>query len=309
MVNLNSFVVVIPTLNAGDQAAALIDAIKAQMEPVPRVVVIDSGSTDRSTEAFRDAQFEIHTIAKGAFDHGGTRNLGVALAAPTEIVVFITQDALPAEPDSIARIIAPFDDPGVGLVYGRQLPRLQAGHIESHARRFNYPPTSRARVMPEAASLGIKAVFNSNSFAAYRRRALDSIGGFPDRIIMGEDQVAAGRMLLDGWKVVYQADAVVRHSHGYSVMQEFRRYFDIGVFHDDQRDLLSHFGRAESEGRRYIRSEIGHLLTRSPHRIPESLLRNAMKLAGYKIGRAHRRLPATLKHWLAMNPKYFVEAG
>jgi rhamnosyltransferase len=122
---------------------------------------------------------------------------------------------------------------------------------------------------------------------------------------MGEDQVAAARLLLAGWKVIYQADAMIKHSHGYSLLAEFRRYFDIGVFHDHQRDLLAGFGRAETEGRRFIRSEIAYLLDRSPLRIPEALLRNAMKLMGYRLGQQHRRLPVALKRRLAMNAGYF----
>jgi rhamnosyltransferase len=250
----------------------------------------------------------VHGISRAEFDHGGTRNLGVTLSRPADVVVFMTQDAMPSGPDAIANIVAPFEDDTVGLVYGRQLPRDRAGVIESHARYYNYPDQPMSRAMPQAQTLGIKAIFNSNSFAAYRVEALEATDGFPRQIIMGEDQVAAARILLAGWRVVYQADATIKHSHGYSLIEEFRRYFDIGVFHDLQRELLSRFGRAESEGRRFIRSEIGYLAARSPARIPESLLRNAMKLAAYRLGQRHRDLPVALKRRLAMNAGYFKRA-
>jgi rhamnosyltransferase len=302
---MNSASIVVPTLNPGPLSRDLIAALRDRPDSVDRVIIIDSGSEDGSIEAFRTAGFEVHGITRAEFDHGGTRNMGVALSRPADVVVFLTQDALPCGQDAVANIIAPFADPTVGLVYGRQLPRDQAGHIESHARYFNYPDRATSRAMPQAQSLGIKAIFNSNSFAAYRAQALEAVGGFPKQIIMGEDQVAAARMLLAGWHVVYQADATIKHSHGYSLIEEFRRYFDIGVFHDHQRDLLKHFGRAESEGRRFIRSEIGFLAARSPGRIPESLLRNVMKLAAYRLGQKHRGLPVALKRRLAMNAGYF----
>ena len=302
---MSSYAVVIPTLNAGPQAHDLIGALRMQRLPVTSVTIIDSGSIDGTADLFRKANFKVHSIGKGEFDHGGTRNLGVALSAPAEIVVFLTQDALPADPNSIAGIIAPFEDKTVGLVCGRQLPRVNAGQIEMHARYYNYPATSNSRTLPQVSSLGIKVIFNSNSFAAYRVQALEDVGGFPKNIIMGEDQVASARMLMKGWKVIYQADAAVRHSHGYSIVEEFKRYFDIGVFHNDQRDLLAHFGGPESEGRRFIWSEIRHLLTRAPMRIPESLLRNAMKLVGYKIGAHHQSLPVAFRRRLSMNARYF----
>jgi rhamnosyltransferase len=300
-----SSAIVIPTLNPGPLAPDLIARLKSQTASGMRVIIIDSGSTDGSTQAFLAAGFEVHGISREEFDHGGTRNLGVMLSQPAEIVIFMTQDALPAGPNTVENILAPFNDDAVGLVYGRQLPRDEAGPIESHARFYNYPDQPMSRAMPEAGALGIKAIFNSNSFAAYRAAALQEVGGFPAHIIMGEDQVAAARILLLGWKVVYQPDAAVKHSHGYSVMQEFRRYFDIGVFHDHHQELLSHFGRAEAEGQRFVRSEIGFLMSRSPRRIPESLFRDAIKLMGYRLGQRHRRLPASLKRWLAMNAAYF----
>jgi len=301
---MKSASIVVPTLNPGPLATNLVATLTHRPDAVQRVIIIDSGSED----AFKAAGFEVHGISRAEFDHGRTRNLGVALSGPVDVVVFLTQDAMLCGQDAIDNIIAPFDDDRVGLVYGRQLPRDQAGPIESHARYYNYPDRPMSRVMPQAKALGIKAVFNSNSFAAYRVAALEAAGGFPRQIIMGEDQVAAARILLADWRVVYQADATVKHSHGYSLIEEFRRYFDIGVFHDLQRELFSRFGRAESEGMRFIRSEIGFLAARSPARIPESLLRNAMKLAAYRLGQRHHRLPVALKRRLAMNAGYFRHA-
>jgi rhamnosyltransferase len=300
--------VVVPTLNPGPLANDLIDALKRQIPRVERVIIIDSDSHDGSPESFRSAGFEVHSISRSEFDHGGTRNAGAALSRPGDIVAFLTQDALPAGPHALANIAAPFADDAVGLVYGRQLPRDRAGLIETHARLYNYPDTPMSRLMPQAAALGIKAIFNSNAFAAYRVRALEAVDGFPRQIIMGEDQVAAARMLLAGWKVIYQASATIKHSHGYSIMEEFRRYFDIGVFHEHQRELLAHFGRAESEGRRFVGSELRYLLARSPLRMPEALMRNAMKLAGYKLGRHHGGLPPAWKRRMAMNAAYFRHA-
>jgi rhamnosyltransferase len=297
--------VVVPTFNPGSLAKDFITALKGQTPDLDRVIIIDSGSRDGSIESFRAAGFQVHGILPTEFDHGDTRNVGAALSRPADIVVFMTQDAMAFGREAVANIVAPFADESVGLVYGRQLPRDRAGWIESHARLFNYPEVAMSRLMPQAESLGIKAVFNSNAFAAYRVRALDEVGGFPKRIIMGEDQVAAALMLLAGWRIVYEATATIKHSHGYSVMQEFRRYFDIGVFHDSQRDLLVRFGRVGGEGRRFVRSEIKYLLTRAPWRIPEALLRSAMKLVGYQLGRKHRRLPAVVKCQMAMNAAYF----
>lgn len=58
------------------------------------------------------------------------------------------------------------------------------------------------------------------------------MGGFPEDVIGSEDAYVAARMLLGGYAVRYATTAEVYHSHDYSVLEEFRRYFDIGVFTD-----------------------------------------------------------------------------
>ena len=254
----------------------------------------------------REAGCVVHSIARKTFDHGGTRNLGLEISGSSEFVLFMTQDALPEGDNVLSNLLAPFSDPKVGLVYGRQLPRDGARGIEAHARHFNYPDQSVRRSMPEASSLGIKAIFNSNSFAAYRRSALMEIGGFPSQVIMGEDQVVAAQLLLAGWSIHYAADACVKHSHNYKLKQEFARYFDIGVFHKEADTILEPFRHAGSEGFRYVKAEMQFLWKTAPARIPESLLRVAAKLIGYKLGSWCNYLPRSTRRALAWNKQYFL---
>src|SRR5690606_21821348 len=99
-------------------------------------------------------------------------------------------------------------------------------------------------------TLGLKAVFSSNSFAVYRLSVLRELGGFPERVILSEDMHLAARAVMAGHKLAYAAQAAVRHSHNYTPLQEFRRYFDIGVFHTEQAWIARTFGGAGGEGRR-----------------------------------------------------------
>ena len=96
-----------------------------------------------------------------------------------EIIVFLTQDALLADPEAIERLLDAFADERVGAAYGRQLPHRDATPIGAHARLFNYPPVSQVRTLHDRGRLGIKTAFISNSFAAYRRNALLGWAAFP----------------------------------------------------------------------------------------------------------------------------------
>ena len=293
--------VIIPTLNGGKVWLSCLNALRQQVPRPDRVVVVDSGSTDGTDKAAVEAGFELVRIAKGSFDHGGTRQMAVERLVEFDVLVYLTQDAVLASPDALAQLVAPFADPKVGTAYGRQLPRQGSAAIEAHARLFNYPPQSNTRTLADKAHMGIKAAFTSNSFAAYRTTALSAVGGFPTSLILGEDMVVAARMLQAGWAVAYVAEAQVWHSHGYSVVQEFKRYFDIGVMHQDQAWILRDFGKPEGEGGRFVRSEFAYLRQRAPWLLPSAFVRTMAKYLGYKLGQHSASLPLSIKRKLSMH--------
>ncbi len=295
----------IPTLDAGDLAAKQVAALAAQSCRPADFLVIDSSSRDATASVYREAGADVVTIPRAEFDHGATRNLALSRYPQADVLVYLTQDAIPADTESLARLMARLDDPEVGAVHGRQLPREGADAVEAHARLFNYPEHSNLRRRDDIPEYGIKTVFLSNSFAAYRRYALESVGGFPAGGVMNEDMYAAARMLLAGWKLAYAADAAVRHSHPYTPSEEFRRYFDIGTFIARNRWLIEAVGSPGGEGARYLKSEMRYLLDKDPLRIPAALLRDAAKLLGMGLGRREAAIPLALKRRLGMNRAFW----
>jgi rhamnosyltransferase len=296
--------IVIPTLNAGPHLPALLPALASQGIPHDRFLVIDSQSQDGTREAFRDFGATVVEIDRRTFNHGGTRQRAVEMRE-AEIVVMLTQDAIPRGQQAILRLVDAFSSPDVGIAYGRQLPRDVARGIERHARLTNYPAGSETRNIDDRRTHGVKTVFCSDSFAAYRRRALDEVGGFPEDAFFAEDQVVAGRMLMAGWRIAYRGDAEVTHSHGYTIAEEFRRYFDVGVFHGRNRWLIETFGAAEGQGLRFIRSELAYLLRHDPAQVPSAIVRSFAKYAGYRMGSSEAKLSNRWKRRLSMQPFYW----
>ena len=297
--------VYIPTLNGGQHFIALLDALAAQHAPIVQHVVIDSGSTDGTVEAAGSEGLEVMGLGDTEFDHGGTRQRAVEAYPEADIYIFLTQDAIPADESALTNIIRVFDDPQIGMAYGRQLPHKGATLMEAHARLFNYPPQTQIRGLADADTYGIKTISCSNSFAAYRRSAFESVGGFPQGTIMGEDVIVAGKLLLEGWKMAYVGDACVYHSHAYSLCEEFERYFDIGVFHSDNRWIFDSFGKADREGFRYALSEIRHVARRKPWLLPEVCCSFVAKWLGYKLGLSYRSLPLRLRKAFSMYKAYW----
>lgn len=297
--------VIVPTLNAAGLWDRWVKGMRMQTFAPEVVLVIDSSSTDGTVDRVLAEGYRVHTIDRTNFNHGGTRQLAIDLLGDIDIAVFLTQDAILVHNDSIRNIVSSFAKPNVGAAYGRQLPRQAAGPLEAHARVFNYPEVSRLQTEADIRKLGLKAAFISNSFAAYRVRALNEVGGFPGNVIVSEDMHVAARMISSGWAVHYNAHAVVEHSHGYTPIQELQRYFDVGVFHAKDAWVFEKFGAPNGEGLRFVLSEWKYLGLGRLYLLPASLLRIALKLLGYRMGLVESMLPLSFKRRISMQKAYW----
>lgn len=296
--------VIIPTLNAGPHITGLMRSLHDQTLPPAETIVIDSASDDGTAEAFGRFGATVQVINRHQFHHATVRNLG-ARNASGDILVFMTQDALPIDSNCLENLVAPLLTGQAAASFARQLPGPGASPLERYAREANYPPRSRVVSIDEATTLGSRAYFFSNSFSAIKRTIFEELGGFPDHTIMNEDMLFAARLLRQGHRIAYVAEAKVEHHHNYGLGQTFRRYFDIGVVFEQAADELIGLPLA-GDGTRYV----GKLLTylarqRNYHWIPAALAESAAKLAGLALGRQHRNLPPSWISRMSMHPHFW----
>ncbi len=295
---------IVPTYNGRSDLARLLASLSKQTN-IFDLFVVDSSSSDGTAELARSRVPNFVTIPSSQFNHGGTRQMMVDKNPDYDIYVFMTQDAYLEDSDAIARLVAPFVDDNVGAVCGRQLPHLDASPLAGHTRAFNYPATSCVKAFEDAPTLGIKTAFISNSFSAYRSKALLEIGGFPEHVIFAEDMYVAAKMLLNDWKIAYAGDARCRHSHNYTIQEEFHRYFDMGVLHAREPWIRERFGGAGGEGLRYVKSELKFLGLSCLHLWPSAIMRNACKLLAYKLGQKEDSMSVGVKKKLGMYKRYW----
>jgi rhamnosyltransferase len=294
----------IPTYKPSAIWSKVLEAASDQSLNADRKIIVDSGSPAEALAIASSHGFEIHHIDKSDFGHGKTRQQLVDLA-DTDICVFLTQDAILASVDSLQCLVEVFSDLRVGVAYGRQLPHKGATALEAHARLYNYPPQSMLYDLADVSQFGFKTFFCSNSFAAYRKSTLLSIGGFSTDSIMGEDAIATAKMLMCGYKKAYVAEAAVYHSHNYTLTDEFRRYFDTRVFHEQNRWLIERFGKPTGEGFKFIRSELSYSARDSLRSVAKCLASAAAKWTGYKIGRYYKKMPRFFLQKFSMHNYYW----
>ncbi|HNX29056.1 MAG TPA: glycosyltransferase [Syntrophomonadaceae bacterium] len=298
--------VVIPTLNAEKFLPGLFGMLNAQTLPPGEIIVIDSSSADNTINIARDSGCKVTVIPKSQFDHGGTRNLGVKQSTGN-IVVFMTQDALPVNAYLLENLTKCFADSMTGAAFARQVPRHDADPIEYFTRNFNYPETSQLKQKNDIEKLGIKTFFFSDVCSAVRKEAFYKVGCFPEKIILNEDMCLAASMILNGYAIAYSGDAQVWHSHDYTVSEQFRRNFDIGVSFNRNRWILE-YARAEIEGYKYFESQLSYLAKNRHFRwIPYAIWLTIAKYFGYMLGMNESKLPLHIKRKLSMHKFFWNE--
>ena len=292
--------VIIPTLNAGEAFGELLRRLANQSLPPDEIIVIDSASTDDTVSTARQAGCKVIGIDRADFNHGRTRNQA-AEAARGDILVFMTQDAMPADTHLLDHLTAPLRDGTAGMAYARQVAREGAAPPEVFTRLSNYPDRSEVRTLNDVGRLGIKAFFTSNVATAYDRQAWETVGRFDPTVIMNEDMLTCARLLRAGGAVAYQASAVVVHSHHYTLTEQFRRYFDIGVFFASVGDALTG-ARATGQGLRFARAQAAYLAHRGRRPwLARAVVETGLKFMGVQMGRRWRWIPPSLRRKFSLH--------
>src|ERR1700678_1438705 len=166
--------IIIPVRNGGERWCEAAAALRAAVPDPSMVAVVDSASTDGSDAVAIDLGFELERIDPDTFNHGRTRQEAVdRFCHGKEFALFLTHDAVIEGPESLTALLDAFSNPHVGAAYGRQLPHHNAGPFGRHIVSFLYPATGDVRTLADAPRYGIRTAPLSNSFAAYRIRALN----------------------------------------------------------------------------------------------------------------------------------------
>lgn len=224
--------VVIPTFNGGPLFAEVLDRIRQQkIDPTPELLIIDSGSTDNTLAAAKQAGARIVQIPQSEFDHGLTRNRGIELTTG-DIILLLTQDALPADEHLFANLMKPFADPRVAGAFARQIPRPE--HDVLVKRNINNWVAGAPE--PRVVQIADRAAYDNmspmqrylfcifdNVCSSVRRDAWREIPFRKNEF--GEDIDWSKRALEAGWKIAYEPSAAVIHSHDRPVGYEFRRTY------------------------------------------------------------------------------------
>jgi rhamnosyltransferase len=211
----------------------VLDRVAAQqIDAGVETVAVDSGSRDGTVTLLEGRVDRMLRIPPAAFNHGLTRNLGIAQCRG-DLVVLLVQDALPAADDWLARLTRPLrEDGSLAGTFARQLPRPEASALARHAlARYRaadgagwvsaVEDAAALRALPPSERLRVCTFDNVCSAI---RRAVWQRHPFREAPI-AEDLEWAREVLLAGYRLAFVPEAVVLHSHERSARYELYRTY------------------------------------------------------------------------------------
>lgn len=305
--------VIIPTYKPSDTFCLLLQKLQEQTFLIHRVLILNTEEAlwEEAVKkypieaALKKIPHEIYHIRKDEFDHGGTRLFG-AEQSSADILLFMTQDAVPANAFLVEELVQGLRDADTAVAYARQLPREDCSVVERYTRQFNYPEQSRKKGMEDIATLGIKTFFCSDVCAAYKRNVFECLGGFETPVIFNEDMFFAAKAIDAGYYVYYAARAEVIHSHNYTMAQQFHRNFDLAVSQQQHPEIFEQVS-SEAEGMKLVLGTVKHLIAvGKPHLIFQLGFQCIGKYAGYRMGKHYKRLSRKQILRYTMNQDYWT---
>ncbi len=302
--------VIIPTYHSDDKLDRILTMLYRQTVRPNRVILlhtIEKEGQEQKLPFIEGSNITVIPVDKKDFDHGGTRRLGASLSN-ADILMFMTQDAVPVDEYLIERLLEPYSDPWVSATYARQVADESVGLVERYTRHFNYPKQSRVKSLQDMEELGIKTFFCSNVCATYRNSVYTKLGGFVSKTIFNEDMIMAASMIRSDYRIAYASEAKVLHCHRYSYLQQFTRNFDLGVSHKQYEEVFKGM-KSESEGIRLIKNTLNYLVEKKQFLlIPDLILNSGFKFMGYQLGVRYELLPMNLVRHFSMNKSYWTNA-
>jgi rhamnosyltransferase len=205
--------IVIRVFNEEKHIGRLLFGIAQQTYSNPEIILVDSGSTDKTVDIAAHYPVKIIHIQPEEFTFGRSLNMGVA-AATGDLVIITSAHCYPVYPDWIEQLIQPFNDANVGLAYGRQKGGKTNYYSEHQFFRKYFPENSVSQQSHPYAH---------NANAAIRRE-LWLRQPYNENLTGLEDLAWSSWMMEEGYSIAYVAEAEVIHSHQETYSQVQNRY-------------------------------------------------------------------------------------
>jgi GT2 family glycosyltransferase len=225
--------VVVCTCRRERRLRSLLAALQAQEYREFEIIVVDNAPEhSAAAEVAREAKARYIIEPRRGVRYA--RNTGIR-AAQAKVIAFIDDDCVPG-PRWLAALMSGFRQAGVGGCTGAILPlqlRTAAQWLLEMRGGFHrgFQRKTYTAHGPEAVALCLPLhswLCGSGANMAFRKSVLDEIGGFDEVLPTAEDIDIFFRVMRDGYELVYEPAAIVRHEHPEDYGELRRHVFDWG---------------------------------------------------------------------------------
>jgi glycosyltransferase involved in cell wall biosynthesis len=206
--------VVITVLNEANGLQGLLDSLSGQTRSPDEVVVCDGGSTDGTLALLEaEARLNLRIVQRPGANISQGRN--AAIEASTGEVIAVTDAGVRLSPEWLERITAPFEQPGTQTVAGFFLP----------APESVFETAMGATVLPELQEISPARFLPSSRSVAFRKRAFEAVGGYPEWLDYCEDLILDFRLRDLYGPFVFAPKAVVHFRPRSNLRAFFLQYY------------------------------------------------------------------------------------
>lgn len=249
---------------------------------INRIQYILTESKDNSEQILKQNQLNYKVIKKCDFSHSLVRE-NVARQSKADIICFISQDIVIENDNWLEKLVEPIVNGQTEAAYSRQLTKFN--NIEKYTREFNYPNKSNIKSKSDIKKLGLKTFFFSDASSAIKTEVFKKLNGYDGKNLpINEDMYLAYKLIINGYKIGYQADSIIYHSHDFKLKELYDRYKLTGKFFKEN-SYLDQYGTNSSGGslakyilKRAIQDKNIKVLVRYPFDM-------AVRLIGMKVGK------------------------
>lgn len=297
--------VICPLYNGKEYIKKLNSSLLMQ-EDVDSVEIryILTDTNDGSKDILDDLKCIYSVIQSSDFSHSLTRENEV-YKSNGDIIVFITQDIIVEDEKWLYKLTKDIKDGVCEASFSKQICTNKT--IERYTRMKNYSDESRIVSKCDIDRLGIMTYFYSDAASAIKKSVFIKLNGYDKKnLLTNEDMYISYKLINNGYKIKYCADAAVIHSHEYTYKSLLKRYFDQGVFLK-QHEYISNSG-ASSSALQLLKFVAKESLKEKNYKAFFNIIPNfAVRFIANKMGSAYEKLPKSRVLKCTGNKSYWIK--